>query len=96
MKKTVYWKVGLYDVSFAISSDHEMCLKLATKKLKAKCISAIIANAYSGGVSAGILAKKESMNIAVKYGRNRFGAVFIFIIQIIKAWVYNNCGKNRS
>lgn len=95
LKKEKYETLGTYSEDFKIAADHEFLLRLAKSKCSSVELTHPIAELLSGGVSAGILAKRESCKIAQNYGRNVVFAFLVFLRQVTLSYIFGIISPSR-
>jgi glycosyltransferase involved in cell wall biosynthesis len=84
ISKKIYKKVGLFDISFKIAGDHDMAIKILKYSFKYIYLDKVLAYLHEGGVSASLQSNKESLNVAIKNGKNKYISYYECIKSIIK------------
>lgn len=65
----IYEEFGLYDISYKISSDYELLLRLHEMGVSFHRIERVLANFRSGGITSQLDSKYEDLAIHLKYGK---------------------------
>jgi glycosyltransferase involved in cell wall biosynthesis len=84
VKKNVYKSVGLYDISFKISSDYDFIIRVFKKKFGGKRINETFGAFRTDGKSSSIHTFFENYTILIKNEYSNIIALYILISTIIK------------
>ncbi len=85
--KDVYKKVGLFDISYKISADFDMALRIHLQNFRAVYVDMVMATVSEGGVSGDISSKKEYLNIVITHGKNPVLAHATYSLHLLKYYL---------
>jgi glycosyltransferase involved in cell wall biosynthesis len=89
ISKKVYKTVGLFDTRFKIAGDHDMALRIHLAGFRGCYVNALVAKLEEGGVSNSTKSNKESLQVVLKHGKNKFHAYGTYYFQLFKTHLYN-------
>ncbi|MCK5789071.1 MAG: glycosyltransferase, partial [Chlamydiia bacterium] len=87
--RTIYKKIGFFDMNLKIASDHDMALQIHLAGFKAVYVEEIIGKITEDGISSGTATNKEFLFVAIKNGKNRFMAYLEYVNQVIRVTMAN-------
>lgn len=104
--RTIYEKYGLFDLSYRLSADYELIIRLLSKGVPFVPLHEVTSYFRLGGQSGGVRTYKENFAIQRKYGRSLIGASGWFVMSLVKllisgilpapVWAFVKNLKNRS
>jgi glycosyltransferase involved in cell wall biosynthesis len=83
-RRNVYLQEGGFDTNYKVSADHEFSLRVHTKKYRGIDSGVVIGFVRPAGLSGSANSTKESMEIAIKYGKNK-----IYVYALYRFYVMN-------
>lgn len=88
IRKGLCEQLGAYHTRYSLAADHEYVLRLAQQNPQVLEVPHILAYALMGGVGSGYQARYQSALVAIQYGRSRWYAGWIFLLQTLKVWIF--------
>lgn len=88
VKKSVFHKIGGFNLNKKITADHEWCVRLIKSGAKGDRINSALVKFELGGASLKLRTQYEVFQTALKYNRNVILATIFFIRQLISYFYY--------
>lgn len=85
--RRVYLKEGGFDTNYQVSADHEFSLRIHTKKYKGINTDIVIGLIRPAGLSGSVKSTKESMEIAIRYGKNKIYVYGLYSLYVINRYL---------
>ncbi|MEA2012420.1 MAG: glycosyltransferase family 2 protein [Verrucomicrobiota bacterium] len=85
IKKNVYKRIGLYDINYKISADYDLIYRAFQNNINFCGLRKPLVNMQLGGTanSSRILARKETLKIALKYCKIKFLPYLAYLLRIL-------------
>lgn len=87
VKKHVYQRVGLFDISYKVSADYDFSLRLIEFGLNGHFLDITTGVFRLGGQSGGIKTYKENYKIAIDHHANKYIIVLNLVILMLKMYL---------